>query len=175
MRNKIVLFLTILISFVLQCTLFQSLAIGSIAANLTLILVISMALTRGSNTAMFCGFFSGLLWDLMSGGYLGVYALFYLLIGYLAGLTYRIYYDNNSKVPMILVALADFILNTGVYLIDFFLQGNTGYLYYVRRIIIPEMIYTVAVCAIVYRIFYWISHTLMTEERKEGNYNWLLK
>ena len=47
MKSKIVLFFTIILSFLLQSTLLQKIAIGSITPNLLLILCVSMGLMRG--------------------------------------------------------------------------------------------------------------------------------
>lgn len=175
MRNRFILFITLVLTFFLQCTLCRKIAVGSIAPNLLIIFVISIGLMRGRKTALLTGFFTGLLADLIYGQYLGIYAFLYMLVGYLSGYSYKIYYDNNIKVPMVLAAGGDFLYNIGVFLLMFLLQGKMQGLYYLRRIIIPEMIYTVFLTAIVYRVYYLINHRLMEAERKERDALWLLK
>ena len=56
MKNKLILAALILLSFLLQCTVLQTFAIGSISANLLVILCVSMGLLRGKKTGMFTGF-----------------------------------------------------------------------------------------------------------------------
>ena len=57
---------------------------------------------RGRKTGMFVGLFSGILMDTFFGfgGLLGLYALIYMLIGYINGLFKRLFYDEDSKPPL---------------------------------------------------------------------------
>ncbi len=175
MRNKCILLITAVLCFFLQCTLCQKIAIGLIAPNLLVIFVVSIGLMRGKKTALFVGFFVGLLMDLFYGGYLGIYSFLYMMIGYLSGLAFRIYYDNNIKVPMLLTGGCDFLYNVGVFVFTFLLRGRVQVLFFIKRIIIPEMIYTIFLTALVYKLFYYISHRLMKQDRKERDSTWLLK
>lgn len=175
MRNKCILFLTAVICFFLQTTLLQKIAIGSISPNLLVIFVVSVGLMRGSYSAMFAGFFMGLLYDLCFSSTIGFNAFLYMAIGYLSGFSCKIYYDNNIKVPLILVALNDFIYNMGIFVFTFLLRGRIHFLFFLKRIIIPELIYTIFLTVIAYKIFYFINYRFMEQNRKEGNTNWLLR
>ena len=155
MKSKIVLFFTIILSFLLQSTLLQKIAIGSITPNLLLILCVSMGLMRGRKSGLWTGFFSGLLVD-----------LFY---------AFRIYYDDDIKVPMALTAIMDLFYNLAVYGLQFFLRGRLGLFTYLYRIIIPEIFYTVFLTMIVYKFFYYINHRFMSATRKERESIWVLK
>lgn len=53
----------ILACFILQSTVFQAFAIGSIVPNLLLILTVSFGFMRGKKTGLWIGFFSGILMD----------------------------------------------------------------------------------------------------------------
>ena len=79
MKSKIILFFTILICFLLQCTVLNALSVADITPNLMLILCISMGLMRGKRSGLFVGFFSGILIDLFYGSLPGFYALIYML------------------------------------------------------------------------------------------------
>ena len=61
MRRKIVLAITIIVCFLLQCTVFKALAIASISPNLLIVVVASFGFMRGKKEGLFVGFFSGLL------------------------------------------------------------------------------------------------------------------
>lgn len=175
MTNRIVMLFTMVASFFLQCTLIQKLSIGSIAPNLLIILIVSMGLMRGRKTALLMGFFIGFMVDVFYGTYLGINCFLYMSVGFFSGFAYKIYYDDNIKVPMFLAGAGDFIYNTGVFILGFLLRGETNYLFYLRRIIIPEIIYTVFFTAIVYRIFYYVNHHYMKTDRKERDSLWLIK
>lgn len=63
-KNKIVLFITIIVCFLLQCTIMDYISIGSITPNLPLILCVAMGLMRGRKVGLWTGF-SGLFIDLL--------------------------------------------------------------------------------------------------------------
>lgn len=175
MKSKIVLFFTIILSFLLQSTLLQKIAIGSITPNLLLILCVSMGLMRGRKSGLWTGFFSGLLVDLFYGSVFGFYALIYMYAGFFSGYAFRIYYDDDIKVPMALTAIMDLFYNLVVYGLQFFLRGRLGLFTYLYRIIIPEIFYTVFLTMIVYKFFYYINHRFMSATRKERESIWVLK
>lgn len=175
MKSKIVLFFMIIVCFLLQTTIFHLFAIGSITPNLLLVLCVSMGLMRGRKSGMWTGFFSGLLIDLFYGSLFGFYALIYMYIGFFSGYAFRIYYDDDIKVPMFLTAAMDLLYGLAVYVLQFLLRGRVGLFTYVYRIIIPEIVYTVFLTVIVYKIFYHVNRRLMTPTRKESESIWVLK
>ena len=76
---------------------------------------------------------------------------------------------------LFIVAGTDLLYNLSVYGLQFLLRGRLGFLTYIYRIIIPEIVYTVFLTIIVYRIFYWINYHLMDTVRKESESIWELK
>ena len=62
MKGKIVYFLTIVICFLLQCTVMDLISIGSVTPNLMLVFCVSMGLMRGRKNGLWAGFFQGFLW-----------------------------------------------------------------------------------------------------------------
>lgn len=80
MRRKIILAVLILLTFILQGTIFQTLSIASIAPNLLLILTVSFGFMRGKREGLIIGFFSGLLVDIFYGNMVGFYALLYMYL-----------------------------------------------------------------------------------------------
>lgn len=135
--------------------------------NLLLILVVSTAYMRGRTSGLLAGFFSGLLIDIMFGSLFGLYALFLMLIGYLAGYTNKIYSKDDYALPLILIAIASFVYQFLYYVFEFLLRGKLDFLFYLRRIIIPEIIYTVAVATIVYKLLHIINNRLDRNENEE--------
>ena len=164
MKSKIILFLTILACFLLQCTAMDYIAVGSVVPNLPLILCVSMGLMRGRKSGLCTGFYRAshrsVLW-----GILGFYALIYMYVGFLSGYAFRIYYDDDIKVPVILVAGGDLLYNLAVYALQFLLRGRMDFGIYLYRIIFPEIIYTVFLTLFVYWIF--TLSTLVFEHYKE--------
>ncbi len=175
MRTKIVLFITILICFLLQSTVIPEIAIGSIAPNLPVVLCISMGLMRGRKSGLWTGFFCGILIDLFYGSLFGFYALIYMYIGYFSGYAHRICYDDDIKVPLLLVTAGDFLYGIAVYALQFLLRGRLGFRTYLFRIILPEVFYTAFLAMFIYRIFYLINYRLMKTTRKESESIWVIK
>lgn len=69
MKRKIVIVLMVLVCFLLQSTVFQSLSIASISPNLLIILTSAYGFMKGKKEGMAVGFFCGLLEDIFFGGF----------------------------------------------------------------------------------------------------------
>lgn len=175
MKSKIVLLCMIVLCFLLQCTVLEKLSIGLITPNLLLILCVSMGLMRGKRCGLWVGFFCGLLIDLFYGSLFGFYALIYMYIGFFSGYSRRIYYDDNIRVPMILVGIADLVFNIAVYGLQFLLRGRLGLFTYTTRIIIPEIFYTVFLTLFVYKIIRYVNYRFMNITKKESESIWVIK
>lgn len=174
-QRKVVTLLLILISAILQGTLFKALSIGSITPNLLLILTVSFGFMRGKKNGIWIGFFCGILKDLLSDGLLGFYALVYLCIGYAAGCCCKLFYDEELRVPIILMAAGDLVYGGLVYGMQYLMRGRIQFYYYFGRIIIPEMIYTVLMTVFLYRLLFNINKRLTELEMKERDSIWLRK
>ena len=70
MLRKLIVALFIIICFVLQCSVFDSLAFAGIIPNLMIILTSSFGFMRGEKEGLVIGFFSGLLNDIFFGSFL---------------------------------------------------------------------------------------------------------
>ena len=99
----------ITVCFLLETTVFQKLAFASIIPNLLIIVTSSFGFMRGQKEGMIIGFFCGLLKDILGGNLLGFYALIYMLIGYGNGFFQRVFYDEDIKLPLALIAGSEFL------------------------------------------------------------------
>lgn len=160
MRRKLILAVLILLTFILQGTVFQALSIASITPNLLLILTVAFGFMHGKREGMFIGFFCGILIDIFYGNMVGFYALLYMYIGFLNGFLYKVFYDEDIKVPMLLVAVSDITYGAIVYGLKFLLRGRLDFFSYLSHIILPEMVYTVLLTAVLYRLLYRLNHWL---------------
>lgn len=169
MKRVIVYIFEIIILFVIQSSSYHYFKLADVMPNLLLILVVSTAYMRGRLTGMLMGFFSGLLVDLMFGSYIiGLYALLYLLLGYLMGFTHKIYSEDDYTLPIIFIGISDLIYSFFYYIFEFLLRGRLHFLFYLRRIIIPEIIYTIAVSVLLYKLLHMINHRLERKTDEEG-------
>ncbi|MCI6768264.1 MAG: rod shape-determining protein MreD [Lachnospiraceae bacterium] len=157
MKRRIALTLLCIVTALLQTAWPEALCVASIGPNLAVILTASFALMCGSRTGMLMGFWTGMLIDLFSGGRVGYYALIYAWTGFLAGFAYRIFYDDDIKTPMLLIGLSDLLCGLYQYIGSFLLRGRIHFFFYLGRIIIPELIYTVILGVFVYQLNYLIN------------------
>lgn len=113
--------------------------------------------------------FSGLLIDIQFGTVLGLYALIYLMIGYVNGLFSETYFDEDIKLPLLLIAGSEFVYGLLIYFLMFMLRGEFDFVYYLMHVIIPELIYTVGVTLILYQLILWINQKLEAEEKRSAS------
>ena len=159
----------ILAAYLLQCSAFPALEIGGIKPNLMLIVTASFGFMRGPREGMVVGIFSGLLIDIQSGNMIGFYSLIYLVAGYLNGLFEQIYFDEDIKLPLFLIAASDLLYGLCIYVFTFLLRSDFNFLYYLNRIIIPEAIYTIVITLGVYPQLLFINHKLEAVEKRSAS------
>ncbi len=169
MRRKIAVFFIIVVCFLLQSTLFQTLSFASISPNLLIVVVSSFGFMRGRKEGMWIGFFSGLLLDIFFGSVIGFYALIYMYIGYINGFFRKIFFPDDIKLPLILISASDLGYNLLVYLFLFFLRGRFGFGYYLIHIMIPELVYTILVTIILYFVILKINQKLEVIEKRSAS------
>lgn len=169
MKRKIITVCIIIVCFLLECTVFQSLSFASITPNLLIVVTASFGFMRGYTEGMVVGFISGLLIDVMFGDLIGFYALIYTIIGYANGFFKRIFYPDDIKLPLILIGVSDFIYGNIVCFFMFIMRSKFNYLYYLRSIIIPELIYTILVTLILYQIILYINQKLEADEKRSAS------
>ena len=158
--------IVIFFTAILQCLFFQVFEIASIKPNLLLILTVSFGLIRGRKGGLLTGFFSGLALDVMFPGQLGFQALIYMWIGFASGFGYRIFYDDDIKTPVMMVCIADLAYGLYQYLFTFLLRGRVHFLFYLRRIILPEMLYTLLMTLLLYRLIYRFNKLLSRTDKR---------
>lgn len=173
MRRKITMALLVLACFLLQTTIFQALEIADVAPNLLLILTISFGFMQGKKQGIILGFFCGLLIDIFHSDFLGLYALIYMYLGYFSGFFCRVFFDEDIKMPMLLVAVGDVVYGILVFLTQFLMRGRVDFIAYTKAVIIPEMVYTVLITIILYRVFYKINKILVRREARGSLSLWL--
>lgn len=175
MRRKIITIILILVTFLLQSTLFPALPISYVTPNLLLILTVSFGFMHGKRTGLWVGFFCGLCIDLFYSNLFGFYSLVYMYVGYLNGLLYKMFFDEDIKVPMILVAVSDLGYNLIFYLIQFVFRMRFDFWIYFQHVILPEVVYTVLLTIIFYRIYFIINKKLAADELEGQQSPWLRK
>ena len=124
MVRLIVTLLELILCFLLQTSLFSFLRISGVVPNCLLILIITVAYTKGQISAIVTGFFAGLLLDLCFSETVGFCAILYMIVAFLAGFAHKIYYERDYFVPGVLILSGELIYSFLYYVIFFLLRGK---------------------------------------------------
>ncbi len=156
MIRILVIGIEIILSFLLQSTVFDHIRLAGVVPDILMILVVTTAYTRGTYPGLFTGLFAGLLVDFMYGDVIGICALLYMFIGFLNGYSNKIYDRDDYAIPLILIAVSEFVYSFLYYVLEFLLRGRLNIGYYAYRIMLPKVIYTVLMGVIFYKLFHMI-------------------
>ena len=132
MRRTVVTALTVAACFLLQTSVFKFFKMANIAPNLLIILVSSIAVMRGQKEGMLVGFFSGLLLDIFYGSLLGGFAFIYMLFGFVDGFFNRIYYSDDTFLPVIMIGVNDLVYGLIMYILCGLLNNHLKIFYYIK-------------------------------------------
>lgn len=168
LKQILVTFLMIFVCYILQTTIFPSLALAGVVPNFLIILTTSFGLIRGSKYGMGVGVVCGLIVDFFSGSYLGIYLLIYLYMGFLSGCFKKLFYGDDLKLPLALIGANDIIYGILVYLIMFLPRKRFAFGYYLFNLIIPEAVYTILVSILVYYIILKINQWFEKDDKRSG-------
>ena len=169
MKRKLITGCIIIICFLLECTMFSNFSFASITPNLLIVVTSSFGFMRGKREGMTVGFICGLLFDIMFSDLIGFYTLIYTVLGYANGFFRKIFYADDIKLPLILIAASDFVYGNMVCLFMFIMRSRFHYFYYLKNIIIPELIYTILVTLILYSVILHINNKLETDEQRSAS------
>lgn len=168
MLRKLVVALFMLVSFILQCSVFNHIAFAGIIPNMMIILTASFGFMRGEKEGLIIGFFCGLLNDIFFGSFLGFYALVLMYIGYLNGKFSRIFYPEDIKLPIALIITSDLSYGTICYILLFMLRGKFQFMYYFSHVILPEVLYTIVVTLFLYPLILKVNGKLEAREKRRA-------
>lgn len=169
-RYRIIFKLIIIVlAFLVQSMLFGSISYASVRPNLLLIITALSGFMIGQTEGIWVGFVCGLFWDISGGELLGYYALIFLIIGYLNGRFHNLFFDEDVRLPLLMVAVSDVTFGMIVCMTQFFLRGRFDFGTYLFRIILPETAFTVLLVLVLYPLIIRYSHFADEfEERRSG-------
>jgi rod shape-determining protein MreD len=160
--------LIVLVCFLLQTTLFPSITFFTVTPNLLIIVTASFGFMRGKKEGMYIGFMCGMLIDIFYADALGGYALLYMYIGYLNGFFRKIFFPEDLKLPMALIAASDFVYNFVIYFFLFLFRNRLEFPFYLSHVILPELVYTLLMMIVLYFLILKINQHLEEIERRSA-------
>ncbi len=159
--------LILLLEAALQVSVFSRMSLGGAAPQLVLLTVVAWSLVRGPVEGVVWGFAGGLLYDLASGGPVGVSALGMVAVGAVAGLLGGRLFGTNPLLPMLAVFAASIVY----FVINGFLLATLHYPTDWRGVVLdvalPTGLANGALSLVVYPIATFIALRINKEARVE--------
>ncbi|MCR5295550.1 MAG: rod shape-determining protein MreD [Lachnospiraceae bacterium] len=171
-RNAILLFY-IIAAFLLESTLFADTSVFAAAPNILLIITVSIGFLRGKSYGALTGFICGLLYDLVFGPVVGLNALLFVLMGYISGSFCKVFFEDNLRVPVLMTGILDTAYNFIIYILFFLLRGKTSFFLYCIRCICPEVVFTVIMTILLYRLIYATNQLFGGNNDERRRSRWL--
>ena len=106
--------------------------------------------------------------DIFFGEAIGFYALIYMYIGYINGTFRKVFFPEDIKLPLCLIAASDLIYNLLCYSLLFLLRSRFRIDYYFLNIILPEAVYTVGISLIMYPLILRMDQKLTEHEKRSA-------
>ncbi len=153
-------FLITLINFILQTTVFESVSIIGIKPNTAVIIVVSVAFIQGEFDGIITGIFAGFLQDSFFSLYLGCHIFIYASVGLICGYCFKAFFKESFLLPIALTAAADLYSCLVFYILNILLRGYFNILTFLSSVVLPELVYTVLISGLVYRLIYYIADAL---------------
>ncbi|HZJ83812.1 MAG TPA: rod shape-determining protein MreD [Clostridia bacterium] len=144
----------LLVNLAAQSSVFPFIQILHVKPDSLLILVVSFALLAGNPTGALVGFFGGLIQDILFGNNIGLYALQYMVIGYMVGLLYRKLYVDRFFVPIMTIGISNIIKQAIMFVYNFFMQSGIPFNKVVLQIVLPETLYTLILAPLIFHYIY---------------------
>jgi rod shape-determining protein MreD len=170
MLRIVTMLLLIVINYIFQSTVLQSIAIVGVTPDTALILIVGYGIMRGDIEGAIFGFVCGLMHDVFGGYYIGLYAMLGMLTGYISGKPFKDFFHDNYFLPFFAVVIATVCYQFLFYCCAFLFFGKIELAYYFKAIIIPKTIYTASVAIPVYSLIYALNARIERHERKRRSF-----
>ena len=79
------------------------------------------------------------------------------------------FFPDDIKLPLIMISASSIICNLSVYVFRFFIRGKFQIGYYLTRIILPELVYTLLVSVFLYFLILKINQKLEAIEKRRAS------
>ena len=125
----------------LQSTVLEYIEIFSVRPNLLIVMLVVIALLRSPVESAVMGLILGLLMDILTGKFLGWYALLFFLASIPISLINQKIYRDKLFILISFSFITTAVIETSFFLIIFMFGGYEHLGYVLSKIIIPEALY----------------------------------
>lgn len=149
----IILILLVLLNFFLQSSFLPYISVFDVVPNTSIIIIICISLFKGRFYGAIFGLFIGLLQDMIFSPIIGINAFIYFFLGYFLGTIENRLIRENIFIPIIFSVLGVIYYNFSYYVFTYFLSQEIPFLYFAKKVLLTEIIYTTILSVPVYKIF----------------------
>lgn len=152
--RKYVVAIAIAGAFFIDCVLFSFSSISGFLPDVLMAVIVALAVMAGGPIAGLIGFFVGILEDILFNSGIGLSSMGYLMGAFAGGLFFNKFYSDNAIVPAVTAAAVVFA-KEHLMLFMFLIKGNnvSSYIMLFASHILPSMILTGGLCALIHLIF----------------------
>jgi rod shape-determining protein MreD len=165
-KKVLITIILIFVGFILQTTLLQEIQLADVSPNLLLVIVVFIAYTNDVYFGMVTGMICGFLIDCQYGSVIGICMLAYVVIGYFCGILNRVFYKGDYLIPLGMIAISEVFYSVVIYVMDYLLRGRLDIKFYIGKVMVPEMVYTLVIAVILYGV---IAKLYENEKEKGGD------
>lgn len=169
--RKVLIYIAIFIAFIfiylLQSNLFTWFNIMGVQPNLFVILVLFCGLFTGKISGLVCGTIFGILIDLFIQTDVIIEPIMLGTLGMISGILEKNFSKENRLNIMIMVVIATFAYEIGVYLLQMLIYSTQIEILPFIKILILEVLYNTMITIIIYPIFRHFGPRV--EEKLFGN------
>jgi rod shape-determining protein MreD len=141
------------------------LQVGNARPDLLLMITVTGGLLFGRAAGVMSGFFSGLLWDLLTAQFFGMYTLAKVITGYIIGNFEKKVFKDNILLPMVAIFFATILHEVILYLSARMMDIQAPFFSLISHTIVPTAIYNCLVMPFVYFAILRFRHMIWLEER----------
>jgi len=159
----------LLVNMALEATLFQGFRIYGFKPDFTLMIVVSYGILRGKRDGGYIGLAAGLMVDIMYGKVFGIYALAYMITGYVSGTFNEKVFKDSMLPAMMFNGIAVALFQMIVYLFSY-LTNSLGYfgmpfVEFVLTRLLPLFIYNGILSGPFYKLIYRFDKSELLNRR----------
>ncbi|MDO5718504.1 MAG: rod shape-determining protein MreD [Tissierellia bacterium] len=150
--NRIRAFIAVLITIILQVSIFSRIEVFGVSPNLAIPVITALSIGFGSFSGGYSGLAMGLVEDILFSKVIGFRALIYFVMGFMIGNNeYRLNIKEN-KTGMIITAISTFAFYLVFLAVQLFI-GNTKLINYLKGPIFLEIFMNIIIYYLVMKIF----------------------
>lgn len=157
--------IAIVVAFLLQTTLAPHIRVAGVQPDFLLIVVVTYGFLEGPVVGSVCGFFAGLLQDLLLMTTLGLNALSKTIVGYLSGMVEQKIFSENFILPMAAIFAATLISESIFVALRATLGEVISPIVAARSIVLPAALYNAVLAGLCYPV---LARLLRRQTRTES-------